>query len=177
MSSPESSPVADSSPTTPRQSVENPNSSSQSFVVTPRRSVRVYDDSLPPSSQPQTPAHLPESRHRSRLHPSYTAPVTRHGRRAFHASPRSSARVTGSANRSRRPAGRSDSPLGMGGERGEGFRGLYGGQENVDDDSLFDNAARRLWDTGRARSAERRGSDGTPEREMTIADIRRQYHE
>jgi len=83
-------------------------------------------------------------------------------------------RITESV-RIRRTGGRSDSPVGMGGERGEGFRGLYGGQENADDDLLFENAARRLWDTGRPGSARRRGSDATPEREMTIADMRREH--
>jgi len=64
----------------------------------------------------------------------------------------------------------------MGGERGEGFRGLYGGQENTDEDLLFENASRRLWDTGRERSARSGESDGTPERELTIADIRHEHH-
>ncbi|KAI1762785.1 hypothetical protein GGR53DRAFT_500364 [Hypoxylon sp. FL1150] len=36
---------------------------------------RVYDDSLPAASQPQTPYNLPEARHHSRLHGTYTAPI------------------------------------------------------------------------------------------------------
>lgn len=172
-SSPET-PKTASSPTTPRQSVENACNSTQSPTATPRRSIRVYDDSLPPSSQPQTPSHLPESRHRSRLHPSFTAPVARHRPGVLNTSPPSVIRITGSVRRVRRNAGRSDSPLGMGGERGEGFRGLYGGQENTDEDVLFENAARRLFDTERERSA-RRESDGTPERELTIADVRHEH--
>ncbi|KAI0182168.1 hypothetical protein GGR52DRAFT_527694 [Hypoxylon sp. FL1284] len=38
---------------------------------------RVYDDSLPASSQPQTPHNLPEARHRSRLYGPHTAPPRR----------------------------------------------------------------------------------------------------
>jgi len=101
--------------------------------------------------------------------------VIRRGPGIFGASPHSSIRIPDSVSRIRRTAGRSDSPMGMGGERGEGFRGLYGGQENADDDLLFENAARRLWDTGREGSARRRGSDATPERELTIADMRREH--
>lgn len=41
---------------------------------TPSGSYQVYNDKMPPELQPQTPANLPESRHRSRYHPSYTAP-------------------------------------------------------------------------------------------------------
>lgn len=157
-----------SSPTTPRPSVLNNSGPSQSSSnVTPRSSVQVYVDSLPPSLQPQTPAHLPESRHRSRLHPSFTAPVTRHRMGPFNTAPRSRARASGFVSRIRRTGGQTDSPLGMGGEQGEGFRGLYGGVENTDEDVLFDNAARRLWETGRARSVERDGNDGIPERELT----------
>lgn len=36
----------------------------------------IYDDTLPPSQQPQTPRHLPEARHQSRLDGSQTAPVS-----------------------------------------------------------------------------------------------------
>ncbi|TQS38621.1 hypothetical protein Golomagni_00867 [Golovinomyces magnicellulatus] len=39
---------------------------------TPSRSYRVYNDNLTPKIQPQTPANLPEYRHRSRYHPSFT---------------------------------------------------------------------------------------------------------
>src|SRR4051812_37712397 len=42
---------------------------------------RIYDDSLPASSQPQTPQNLPESRHRSRLLGAHTAPVHGSGSR------------------------------------------------------------------------------------------------
>lgn len=157
-----------SSPTTPRPSVlEHSQTSSH---VTPRRSLQVYDDSLPPASQPQTPAQLPESRHRSRLHPSFTAPITRRTG-PFNTAPRSRTR-TSFVSRMRRTGGQTDSQMGMGGEQGEGFRGLYGGLENADDDTLFDNAARRLWDTGRARSVER--EDGTPERDLPTGEARRQ---
>jgi len=92
---------------------------------------RIYDDSLPPSLQPQTPQHLPEARHRSRLEGSYTVPArfsphpirtpttTRHGRRMAYG---------------RR---RNLSPLGL---QTPGFRGLYGGIENTDESTLFEDA-------------------------------------
>lgn len=41
---------------------------------TPSEPYRVYNDEIPPELQPQTPANLPESRHRSRYHSSFTAP-------------------------------------------------------------------------------------------------------
>lgn len=83
--------------------------------VTPR--VRIYNDSLPASSQPQTPEQLPEARHRSRFAGSYTAPVTRS--RAARAAGQTSV-TPGRQHRRRSPAGL-DSP---------GMRGLYGGSEN-----------------------------------------------
>jgi hypothetical protein len=101
------------------------------------RSYRVYNDALPPDSQPQTPAQLPEARHQSRYHHSYTAPITR---------VRASRRVLTSPLR---PLRRSDSPLGL---LSVGFQGLYGGRENGDDQQhwvdgvRFDNAEIRLWD-------------------------------
>ncbi|RKF56302.1 hypothetical protein OnM2_082028 [Erysiphe neolycopersici] len=44
-------------------------------------SYQVYNDEMPPELQPQTPANLPESRHRSRYHPSFTAPDLQYFRR------------------------------------------------------------------------------------------------
>ncbi|RKF75348.1 hypothetical protein GcM1_234047 [Golovinomyces cichoracearum] len=48
---------------------------------TPSRSYRVYNDNLTPKIQPQTPANLPEYRHRSRYHPSFTVPDPKRYRR------------------------------------------------------------------------------------------------
>lgn len=132
---------------------------------TPRHGLRVYNDSIPASLQPQTPQHLRESRHQSRFHPAYTAPVdpvvgildTSRSARSI---------------RSHHRNARSDSPRGM---RTPGFEGLYGGQENTDDDQLFDRAARRLWALVSARR-DGRSLSHTPERELSFADDRGDYH-
>ncbi|KAL3421043.1 hypothetical protein PVAG01_07488 [Phlyctema vagabunda] len=131
---------------------------------TPSSNYRVYNDSLPSSSQPQTPAHLAEARHQSRYHPSYTAPVARnrsrlgsavtgHGSRTGRGLPfniiaidRSRSRPASQART--RHSRRDDSPTGL---ETEGFQGLYGGRENGDDEAnyfegvQFDGASRRLW--------------------------------
>ncbi|ORY63970.1 uncharacterized protein BCR38DRAFT_514656 [Pseudomassariella vexata] len=98
-----------------------------SMVGDPR--IRVYDDSLPASSQPQTPQHVPEARHQSRLHGAYTAPVARVAPRpgGYHSST------------IRGQRGRGQSPPGL---ETPGFRGLYGGIENGDDSTLFEEASR-----------------------------------
>jgi hypothetical protein len=69
----------------------------------------------------------------------------------------------------RRRGTRSDSPSGL---TTPGFRGLYGGQENTDEESRFDRAAQRLF---AASSARRRGHsmNSTPEREISIAAAER----
>lgn len=101
---------------------------------TPRR-VRVYSDLLPASSQPQTPQNLPEARHQSRLQGSYTAPPRR-------ASPQpmtpTSSRARGASVRRR-----GVSPPGL---QTPGFKGLYGGAENMDDEDL-------AWEMGQSRPA------------------------
>lgn len=98
--------------------------------TTPRRSVRVYDDLLSPARQPQTPEQLPESQHQSRLRGSYTAPISR--LRSFQALGPTPA--TARRHRHRR----APSPVGM---RTPGFKGLYGGHENEDDATLFEEAS------------------------------------
>jgi hypothetical protein len=92
----------------------------------------VYDESQPASSQPQTPQNLPEARHRSHYHPSYTAPEGSRARVA-HRTPQS-----GGQHRHVR----SDSPVGL---DTPGFRGLYGGRENGDDEVMFEQASQRLF--------------------------------
>ncbi|TGO26507.1 hypothetical protein BPAE_0058g00250 [Botrytis paeoniae] len=143
-------------------------------TYTPTRGYSVYNDSLPAASQPQTPAHLPEARHQSRYHPSYTAPTTRsmgrlrnilteHGASTpvrlsdpFHQDSSQRWMYVTDARRTRQ---RSGSPAGM---SDDGFRGLYGGRENGDDEqSWIDgvrarNAEMRNW---QARSDEGRLED------------------
>jgi hypothetical protein len=125
------------------------------------RPFRIYDDTLPALMQPQTPQHLPEARHQSRFHPSYTAPT---GGRMDSPGPARS--TTG-----RRRRTRSDSPVGM---DTPGFQGLYGGQENTDDEVIFNRAAQRLWELGSARRHGRSMSN-TPDRETSLADNRGDY--
>jgi hypothetical protein len=90
--------------------------------------LQIYDDSIPASAQPTTPRHLPEARHRSRLHGSYTAPVTR-----------SRQRPTYEPEAIRGIRGRAQSPSGL---DMPGFRGLYGGVENADDILLYQESSR-----------------------------------
>ena len=101
---------------------------------------QIYNDQLAVSMQPQTPQNLPEAQHQSRYHPSFTAPSDRMSG-LLHAS-------RSEITQHRRA--RSDSPVGL---EAPGFNGLYGGQENDDDEAMFDRAARRLW----ALSSARRG--------------------
>lgn len=89
---------------------------------------RIYDDSMPASSQPQTPLNLPESRHRSRLLGAYTAPA--------------GLRTSGVGRLSRRlHYRRTPSPAGL---DTPGFQGLYGGLENSDDGRLYEQAQQWL---------------------------------
>lgn len=99
-------------------------------LTTPGRRMRVYDDLLSPTRQPQTPEQLPESQHQSRLLGSYTAPTSRLR------SSQALGRTPATARRLRHR--RVPSPVGM---RTPGFEGLYGGHENEDDVALFDEAS------------------------------------
>lgn len=92
--------------------------------------MRVYDDLLSPTRQPQTPEQLPESQHQSRLLGSYTAPISR--LRPSQALGRTPATARRHSHR------RVPSPVGM---RTPGFEGLYGGHENEDDATLFEEAS------------------------------------
>jgi len=113
---------------------------------------------MPATFQPQTPQHLPEARHQSRFYPSYTAPAS--GRME---SPRSSRSEV-----ARRRGTRSDSPTGI---ETPGFQGLYGGQENIDDDVMFNRASQQLWALSSARR-DGRSMSNIPEREPSFADSR-----
>ncbi|KAI0131449.1 hypothetical protein F4814DRAFT_406074 [Daldinia grandis] len=84
---------------------------------------RIYNDSLPASSQPQTPLNLPEARHQGRLHGAYTAPVPRV--------------ASLSAHRSNTVRGMGDTTSSPSGLETPGFRGLYSGRENTEDSTLF----------------------------------------
>lgn len=117
-------PAASESP-----SPDRPTRPSRDFT-TPRSSMRVYDDLLPPARQPQTPEQLPESRHQSRLLGSYTAPISRLR------SSQAIVRTPATARRLRHRRVRS--PVGL---RTPGFEGLYGGHENEDDVALFEEAS------------------------------------
>ena len=125
----------------------------------------IYNDSLPPHTQPQTPAHLHEARHRSRYHPSYTAPVTRYsGIFASNYNGLPLHRSPAPTTPSRRPR---VSPVGL---QSAGFQGLYGGRENGDDQQSwvdgvrFGNAEVRLWGMTDGAGDGRTLGD-TPERE------------
>ncbi|KAJ4306650.1 hypothetical protein N0V88_000014 [Collariella sp. IMI 366227] len=135
--------------------------SSRLQTVRTAEHLRVYNDLLPASSQPQTPQNVPEARHQSRLHGSYTAPVRRNS--AQHGW------TPTTATRSRRGRGgqrREHSPLGL---QTPGFMGLYGGTENLDDTVLVEQM-NELAEGGsrnvRARLSEgrRRGVKGLRER-------------
>lgn len=107
-----------------------PSSLAQDLRTTPQHRVRIYDDVISPIRQPQTPEDLPGARHQSRLPGSYTAPVSRtRTSHTFGHTP-----VTARRLRHRRQP----SPVGM---RTPGFEGLYGGQENEDDVTLFEEAS------------------------------------
>ncbi|KAH6888751.1 hypothetical protein B0T10DRAFT_61319 [Thelonectria olida] len=81
--------------------------------TTPRR-LAVYNDGLTMTAQPQTPGHLPDARHRSRIDGPYAAPTGRRHEQVVAAMPTT--------------RGRGISPVGL---RAPGFRGLYGGAENT----------------------------------------------
>ncbi|KAH8816303.1 hypothetical protein F5884DRAFT_217347 [Xylogone sp. PMI_703] len=123
-----------------------------SSVITPRRSrdsetplricpsppvrYQIYNDTLPSSIQPQTPDQLPEARHQSRYHPSYTIPNNNRfalSRLLFdNITPRSSSQHSGSplGRAMDRGGVRMPSPIGL---SDEGYRGLFGGRENTGD--------------------------------------------
>ncbi|KAK3392246.1 hypothetical protein B0T20DRAFT_487720 [Sordaria brevicollis] len=118
------------SPSTPTR---KPVTTARPPATTPARtpaSFRVYNDSLPASSQPRTPQNLPEARHQSRLlrEGAYTVPAG--WRVSFSQDQR-----TPTTSRARRGHGgrREPSPQGL---RTPGMVGLYGGTENHTDDGV-----------------------------------------
>ncbi|KAE9380496.1 hypothetical protein N431DRAFT_552648 [Stipitochalara longipes BDJ] len=158
------SPLTHTSPSRPPSSASHRSqgrmASSELPPRTPSRTYQIYNDALPRSSQPQTPAHLPEARHQSRFHPSYTAPVRRIGPRVDRVDSRmrdfpSLERIQQLSTPLRRGAGRPASPIGM---SQSGFTGLYGGRENSDEEQnwaegvRFSYAETRLWGFRDARN-------------------------
>ncbi|ROV89197.1 hypothetical protein VMCG_09917 [Cytospora schulzeri] len=109
---------------------DRPSTLTRDLATTPRHRIRIYDDVISPTLQPQTPEQLPEARHQSRLPGSYTAPVAR-----FRSSQTPSHTPVTARRLHRR---RQPSPVGM---RTPGFEGLYGGQENEDDVALYEDAS------------------------------------
>ncbi|PVH75526.1 hypothetical protein DL98DRAFT_575016 [Cadophora sp. DSE1049] len=166
-------PLSQSASPTPRQDQSRRISTSLEPITPSRGAYQVYNDTVSPELQPQTPAHLPESRHQSRYHPSYTAPVTRAAaRRAQVVDNVDGEGLQQSLPRQRQiplytplRGGRSASPIGL--VQG-GFQGLYGGRENGDEEQSwvegvrFNNAETRLWG---ARDAQNEGGSlrRTPE--------------
>ncbi|KAK4640142.1 hypothetical protein QC761_604360 [Podospora bellae-mahoneyi] len=131
------SPSRRSSTTVPRHRIR-PRDSVPGEPTTPRRQLspppfEIYDDSVPPSAQPQTPQNLPEAQHQSRLRGSYTVPTRRGTSPGFDSLSRLS-------RRRREREERIPSPPGL---QTPGMMGLYGGLENADDVSLFERAIRR----------------------------------
>lgn len=164
-------PPSPSASPTPRQD-QSRGVSGEHEPFTPSRTYRIYNDALSPDTQPQTPANLPESRHQSRYHPAYTAPTTRaEAPHRAHVNSNDGEGVTSVSRRHRVPlyhpmrGGRPASPPGY---TQRGFRGLYGGRENGDDEQSwvdgvrFHNAETRLWG---ARDAQNEGGNlrETPE--------------
>ncbi|KAK4142796.1 uncharacterized protein C8A04DRAFT_29564 [Dichotomopilus funicola] len=97
----------------------------------PRSQLRVYNDSLPASSQPQTPQNLPEARHQGRPNGSYTAPARR-------SSPPPAWTPTVTRSRTRFGQRREPSPMRL---RTLGPGGQYGGMVNVDDEAVAEGMA------------------------------------
>ncbi|KFY14101.1 hypothetical protein V492_02852 [Pseudogymnoascus sp. VKM F-4246] len=152
------------SPTTPQAVRDNRIASSAARsgpANTPYRRIQVYDERVPASLQPQTPEQLPEARHHSHYHSAYTAPA---GRR--HASAQQPRR-----DPPRRRWRRSGSPAGL---DTPGFAGLYGGQENTDDEVMFERASQQLFlrHGSSGRDVNRSGtSSTTPGRESLFRGV------
>ncbi|CCC13625.1 hypothetical protein SMACR_07807 [Sordaria macrospora] len=119
----------------PSPVIETPTTPSRQPVVsTPMppatsASFRVYNDSLPASSQPRTPQNLPEARHQSRLlrQGAYTVPA------GWRASFSQEQRTPTTSRAQRQRSRREPSPQGL---RTPGMVGLYGGSENHTDDGV-----------------------------------------
>ncbi|KAK3949412.1 hypothetical protein QBC32DRAFT_349245 [Pseudoneurospora amorphoporcata] len=111
-------------PTTPRPPATTPARTPAAF--------RVYNDSLPASSQPRTPQNLPEARHQSRLlrQGAYTVPA---GWRASFSQEQRTPTTSRAQRQVRHGSRREPSPQGL---RTPGMVGLYGGTENHTDDGV-----------------------------------------
>lgn len=120
-------------PSMPSASSDN-GQAEASYSSPTRRMARlqIYNDSLPPWAQPETPQNLPEARHQSYLRGSYTVPARR-------GSPFDIPTPTTTSRRRQTGSGLNPSPAGL---QTPGFLGLYGGIENTDDVQLFEQAQR-----------------------------------
>lgn len=138
------------------------------------RSYQVYNDEMSPSTQPQTPANLPESRHKSRHHPSFSMPTRlfRRNRRtcsidAVNATGRHYRQGTSSSHS---PGYGTISPSEM---VESGDSDIFGGRENEDEELNWVQDMRlniprvRLWRQEDSGSNERE-LDRTPESERRI---------
>lgn len=125
----ESTPLIGSPTPIPEKTLGRPTTMARHHA-TPGTKIQIYDDLISPTRQPQTPEQLPEARHQSKLLGSYTAPVDRLW------SAHTQGRTTAISRRQEDCRG--PSPTGI---RTPGFEGLYGGRENDDDMTLFDEAS------------------------------------
>ncbi|KAI0422353.1 hypothetical protein F5X98DRAFT_149921 [Xylaria grammica] len=109
------------------ESTSQPSRGQSGGLIMGNARFRIYDDSLSPSLQPQTPLNLPEARHQSRLHRFYTVPARPIATRRR--VPRSTASQV-IHHDDHNPSDLATS----------GFQGLYGGAENLDDARLQHDA-------------------------------------
>ncbi|OIW27992.1 hypothetical protein CONLIGDRAFT_458372 [Coniochaeta ligniaria NRRL 30616] len=121
-------------PSTPNGSSESGEAEATTSSPSARLSrLQIYNDSLPRSVQPETPQNLPEARHQSRLRGSYTVPARRDSPLDI-PTPTTSRRWHHHSRLNPCPAGLQT----------PGFQGLYGGIENSDEMTLFEQAERDL---------------------------------
>jgi hypothetical protein len=117
---------------TPEDSSDEESSASTADMPRTPSQFRVYDDSLPAPSQPQTPQNLPEAHHQSRLRGSHTVPARYPG---YPPRTHRTGRLRGVSR------ARDLSPPGL---QRPGFTGLYGGVENSDDLVLYSQGSEGL---------------------------------
>ncbi|EAQ86995.1 predicted protein [Chaetomium globosum CBS 148.51] len=120
--------------------------SSPSPTFMNRGRLRIYNDFLPVSSQPQTPQNLPRARRQNRLQGSYTAPARR-------ISPQPDLATATIRPRRTRQRRREPSPLGL---RTSRLPGSDADTENMDDAALLEGVA---GDMARSWASPSRSSD------------------
>jgi hypothetical protein len=121
-------------PSPPNDSSESGEAEATTSTPSARMShLRIYNDSLPRSVQPETPQNLPEARHQSRIGGFYTVPARRNSPLDIP--------IPSTSRRQRHRSRLNPSPAGL---QTPGFLGLYGGIENSDEVVLFEQAERDL---------------------------------